>query len=573
MYANNEKISSRQTFRLYVFDLIGMGTLLIPPYLAKLSGSDGVLALLIGCLLGYGYLRYLGVIIRNMGMDLESYLKQHSPIWVQKIVFGFVFVHCVFTAGFALFVFCNLMQYGLVREVDYGLLLLVTVLVAMYSVSGGIENRARIYEVLFWFVLIPYGIMMLMSIRDFEPVYMNHFGESGPVDFVKSIYLVFLFLTPLFFMLFLYGNKEEKKNDASWIKSISFALLLASVILIGSYLLLLGNFGQTSLSGMRFPVVTIMSTIQFKGSFLKRMDAPMLAVWFVTLFAFLNLHLHYGTKMLRNLVKKCRRSVVLVAAVLTWGCAYILKNEILPMDVFFGYYSYVAVPLFVFAPGLLLLCKRNKKVVAMALVLFLMPQLMGCQATDLENRCFPMMVAVDYDKERGQVLFYESFPEGQTKENGTDSLNEVSIPIEEGTDFRSVKKSYEDSLSKVVDYNHLKVIVFGKAFLEEKELAEDMLKELRRTEEFPRNTYVCVTDRVEDLLEVKEVLPQEIGTFLEEYLENHEEKNKGLLSLGDLMDEVENQELRLSVPNLTVGSFGIKWESNAILGKNQSLIE
>ena len=45
MYADNGKISNRQTFRLYVFDLMGISTLLIPPYLAKLSGNDGIFAI------------------------------------------------------------------------------------------------------------------------------------------------------------------------------------------------------------------------------------------------------------------------------------------------------------------------------------------------------------------------------------------------------------------------------------------------------------------------------------------------------------------------------------------------
>ena len=35
-FVNNGKISGRQTMRLYVFDLMGIATLLLPPYLAGL---------------------------------------------------------------------------------------------------------------------------------------------------------------------------------------------------------------------------------------------------------------------------------------------------------------------------------------------------------------------------------------------------------------------------------------------------------------------------------------------------------------------------------------------------------
>ena len=59
MYVENEKISDRQTFRLFVFDLLGIATLLLPPYLAKLTGVDGIFAILLGGTSGYIYLRYL----------------------------------------------------------------------------------------------------------------------------------------------------------------------------------------------------------------------------------------------------------------------------------------------------------------------------------------------------------------------------------------------------------------------------------------------------------------------------------------------------------------------------------
>ncbi|MBQ8040336.1 MAG: GerAB/ArcD/ProY family transporter, partial [Lachnospiraceae bacterium] len=250
MYADNGKISNRQIFRLYVFDLIGISTLLLPPYLAKLSGSDGIFAILIGCILGYVYLRYIGYVLLKMDTDIGTYLEQGSGKWIKYVSYGFVYIHSCLTAGFCAYVFCNLMQYSLVKEVNYFLLLIVTIIAGAYSVNGGIENRARVYEVLFWFILIPYGVMMLMSAKDFEVTYVNHFLESQPIDIIKSIYLVFLFLTPLFFSLFLinckeqktehkverfHGKKEKKSYGQNMVKVVSLALLVAAIILLVSY--------------------------------------------------------------------------------------------------------------------------------------------------------------------------------------------------------------------------------------------------------------------------------------------------------------------------------------------------
>ena len=376
MYAENGKISSRQTFRLYVFDLMGIATLLLPPYLAKLCGGDGVFAILAGTLLGILYLFYLGWLMKQMGTDMCSYLREHSTIFVQKLVFFLVMAHSIFTAGFCAFVFANLMQYSLIREISFTLVLVVLLLVSAYAVSGGIESRARVYEVLFWFVLIPYGGMMLASIRNFEMVYVDDFFITEGKNLLKGIYLVFLFLTPLFFSLFLIGEKE-KNYGRNIVKTVLSSIVVSSVILFVSYILLLGNFGANALAEMRYPVVTLMSTIQFKGNFLKRMDALMLAVWFFTLYALLNLHLHYGIKMLKELFTKQDSLVggvvtlskniyvkwwqIAIPTVLAFGIAWFMEQSKAWVWTFLNYYSYVGVPLLVVGPILLLGFPKKRK--------------------------------------------------------------------------------------------------------------------------------------------------------------------------------------------------------------------
>ena len=573
MYASNGKISHRQTFRLYVFDLLGISTLLLPPYLAKLSGCDGIFAILIGSLVGYGYLRYLGYVMAKMDTDLGNYLKQSCGRVTQYVTYLFVFFHSCITAGFCVYVFCNLMQQSLVKEVDYVLLLCATVIVAAYSVSGGIEGRARVYEVLFWFILVPYVIMMLMSIGDVEIAYLDEFGKTSFEDMAKGSYLVFLFLIPLFFSLFLLSKKEDKKYGGNMIKTVSKALLLSVVILLGSYILLLGNFGEKSLASMRFPVITLMSTIQFKGNFLKRMDALMLAVWFFTLYALINLHMHYGTAMLKSMWKKAKNWQVIIVAILAGVVAWLMKENIISTMLFLDYFSYIAVPVMVIGPGLLLLAGKKKKVASAMLALVLSFHLVGCGATELESRCFPLMVAVDFDEETNQVLFYESFPNTQDENKTGLSTNEIQVPIKDGGTFLESKESFEKDLNKKADYNHLKVMVIGKDMIENEDAYHEMLSALSESEEFPRNTYICVTEEIEDIIKLRDKLPQELGSYLEEYLENHEEKKDRLLSLGDLLDEDKNKELILYAPYLEAEKTYVEWGGYYGIGENENPIE
>ena len=359
-YVNNGKISNRQTYRLFVFDLMGIATLLIPPYLAKLCGVDGIFAALAGMLLGFVYLFYLGWVMKCMGMDINTYLEHKAMPVVRSIVWIFVLLHSILTAGFCGYVFARTMQYSLVEETGVPILLFVILIGAGYAVSGGIESRARIYEVLFWFVLIPYVIMMFASVKNFELEYVTGFLETSRVDFLRGTYLVFLFFTPLFFSLFLIGEKE-KTYGKNAVKIISASLLTAGAILLGSYVLLLGSFGEKSLATMQYPVITLMSTIQFKGNFVKRMDAFMVAVWFFTLYALLNLHVHYGVSIMRNIFSKGKKRSwqVIVTVALVYAVGYSMYRNEDWVWIFINYYSYMAVPIMVIGPGILLLCKKK----------------------------------------------------------------------------------------------------------------------------------------------------------------------------------------------------------------------
>lgn len=177
--------------------------------------------------------------------------------------------------------------------------------------------------------------------------------------------------------------------------------------------------------------------------------------------------------------------------------------------------------------------------------------LTGCSTTELEERCFPMTVFIGY--EDGSFTYGAEFT--KDGENGTSKGT-----LAKNSNFSKAKSGYENRLNKEADYNHLKVFVIEEDLLEQKNAYEEMLEDLAQTEEFPRNTYVCVVDEVDDLFELQKNISQDIGTYVEEYLKKQEEKKNRLLTLGDLIDEKENHAMVLYLPYLEVEENFIEWK-------------
>lgn len=203
----------------------------------------------------------------------------------------------------------------------------------------------------------------------------------------------------------------------------------------------------------------------------------------------------------------------------------------------------------------------SRKILVCVLLLVCILQMTGCRTTELEDRSFPMLAAVEFGEEEQQVGFTYVFPVLRMEPDAAEESGDDHVAMEFANDFAKAWDKYEKSLNKVADYNHLKVLLMSESFVENDAQYEEMLTMLQEEETFPRNTYVCVTDDVEAVLKSEENLSEDLGTYIEELLENHEfGKETRLPTLGDLMDEKENQRKTWKIPYLTVKEDTILWE-------------
>lgn len=189
----------------------------------------------------------------------------------------------------------------------------------------------------------------------------------------------------------------------------------------------------------------------------------------------------------------------------------------------------------------------------------------GCSATELEDRCFPMMAITDVQQEK--VRFAYGFPELSQKDNTDIEEAKVGVPLTEGGNFAEALDRYERKLSNRTDCNHMKVLVIGQSLLSDEKRFGDTLDFLREREAFPRNIYVCVTDDIEALLAVADQLPEDEGSYIEKFLQNHESDHAlKLTNLGTLLDEQINRTLKLELPLVSAKDGVIVWERSAEVG-------
>ena len=525
MFSENNQISGRQVFRLLTYDFLGMGTLLLPTMLADTAGRDGIFCILAGILSTFLYLKLLRYLLKGMKTSYPDFLKQKCGKICGYVLWGGYFLYFTLMASYTAYLFSMLMLNGLVENVSFYLVLMLILLLAFYGMAGGIEGRARVYEILFWFLMIPLFLMLFAACREVKPVYWSPVFVADGKEVLSGSYYVLFCYSMVSIVLFL---KEYVADRKKCVGAAEKAVWFSGGVFAALYLILIGLFGVEALAQMKFPAVTMMSRVQVTGGFLKRTDAFMFSIWFFTLYAMLNSMVFYSGNLAEKVIRDCggylegkkRMLPYLILLLLVYGVTVLFYRNQQFLDCVTFLLWKIGTPFVVGVPVLLFLTgerkKHNKKVRVLVLVCFLFGCLFlqGCNVAELEDKAFPVL-----------------------------------LNIRDQDDFQNVWLNHEYAGNKEVDYNHLKVVLIERSFLEKEAEVEDMLSMLEQEKEVPWNAYVMTTESCDRLAQTEGELDVLLGNYLEELLENTSGiDQKAYPTLGMLYEERANHLETLYIP-------------------------
>ena len=525
MFSENNQISGRQVFRLLTYDFLGMGTLLLPTMLADTAGRDGIFCILAGILSTFLYLKLLRYLLKGMKTSYPDFLKQKCGKVCGYVLWGGYFLYFILMASYTAYLFSTLMLNGLVENISFYLVLLLILLLAFYGMAGGIEGRARVYEILFWFLMIPLFLMLFAACREVKPVYWSPIFMADGKEVLSGSYYVLFCYSMVSIVLFL---KEYVADRKKCVGAAEKAVWFSGGVFAAMYLILIGLFGVEALVQMKFPAVTMMSRVQVTGGFLKRTDAFMFSIWFFTLYAMLNSMVFYSGNLAEKVIRDCggylegkkRMLPYLILLLLVYGVTVLFYRNQQFLDCVTFLLWKIGTPFVVGVPVLLFLTgerkKHNKKVRVLVLVCFLFGCLFlqGCNVAELEDKAFPVL-----------------------------------LNIRDQDDFQNVWLNHEYAGNKEVDYNHLKVVLIERSFLEKEAEVEDMLSMLEQEKEVPWNAYVMTTESCDRLAQTEGELDVLLGHYLEELLENTSGiDQKAYPTLGMLYEERANHLETLYIP-------------------------
>lgn len=498
----NGKISLRQMGRLLFFDVLGIGLVALPELLAGTAGTNGVFAIALGSLFSFGYLFLL-----EKAMEPQ----RDGKVWI----YGVYGIFLLLAGGYGLSLLAELIKKYLLPDQSFGLITILLLALILYSKNGGLEGRARVFEVLFWPMIVLLFLLVSLGFRGIELENLLPLQSSGG-GFWKGVYVWFLMCSAVQIIFFLPPYMEAGATTKQMRNQGISALALGSGVLMVIYEMLLGSFGEQALSHAKTPIMIYTSNIIMPGGFLRRQEALIAGVCFVSLLSFIGSGFCYGALCLKKIKEK--KWVTWISIILLFLVA-LTEHYRAEGKPGVGVLLLVLTPMALFLPFFIGKGLRRAKAVALAFTVMISGLFTGCSVKELEDRSFPMIMSLQA-KDDTCVLSYQFM--NLSKISDKDKAGQKTPTLQmEGVSVSAAIYEMDMQWGKVLDLNHLKVLLLEESFLKNEKLMQGLVEKGNSGVELPGNMLVFVAEDNEKITELQEKMEDDLGSYLEELMQGN----------------------------------------------------
>lgn len=283
MIKNNDRISPYQIAVIIIMTVISVGVFSIAADAADSAGTDGWILIVVS-----GAINILAVVVivmlnsRFPGRTFAEYSQIIIGTIPGKAVTLLFAVYLLFIIAHVTRTFTEVVKMFLLFRTPTEVIMLSLILVCTYVVRGGAECIARISELIFPILFIPFFIIMLFGfpIMDFGnllPVF-----QTPPEKMVAAVpSLLFNFggiEVILFYTGFMRDPKKAYKPAILAVLFITFFLAMTTVFCIAA-------FGENVTQLYIWPLVSYIRGISLPGLFIERLDGVILSLWMMTVFS------------------------------------------------------------------------------------------------------------------------------------------------------------------------------------------------------------------------------------------------------------------------------------------------
>ena len=468
--------------------------------------------------------------------------------------------------------------------------------VASYSSFKGVEVRARVAEVLYFIVVVPVFLLLLLGLRDVDlanltPLFTTYIGNT-----VVCSYAVFILFSMIEMILFIKPFLKPEQSKSKQIRKLNSyviqAITVCFVFILLFFIETVGIIGENAANSTLWSSVSIMQIIEIPGTLINRQDSLILGLWLISTFTLISGFIFYINLITKHMFRIQHSNSVMPIVVILLILICLLPINLEDYYVLFNrYMMYIGIPQSIIMPIIVIMVgnirKRKKMVhvnsiVTLLIVVGCCACLTGCQENvDIEDRDFVQVIGVDKGSANLNVYIVQPDLDALTDQGPTEDPTSL-IQSFTGTDYLQIEEQYKLRGDKRLDYSHLKAIVIGSEFAKDTDHVIQFLDYVENNYDIAKKTLVFISDTTaKDVIDMNGNVKGGLGDYLERFYKNSlANSEKDEISLFDLINAKNNESQCVLVPRLTtvndqlaIDGVGIMYHSKLmkILSSEQTI--
>lgn len=581
MFSDNGMISERQLRLMVVMPMFAAGVLMLPYLFARLYEEDILFGMAAFIIVAAVYLAIL--FFEGSGDRKRKINGSYKLSAVVDIIRNYIrlILYILLSLGVLLEGQVPFIEKRTGNSFGNMLILLPLILVALYGAFKGLENNARLYEMLMWSLIFPYLIMLIFGFKEMDfGIVTQHIFDSGGHSWGKllftSIGLLIVILPAENYLQLKYkvrhrGDAVGKINDISDEKqehdikhkktgvagkayvSIIICILISCAVAV----FVAGIYGVRGAAKESMVSIAIMRYIELPLGVLQRFDVLM--VWFFMTGCFVLLsNTMFNIKRLLELL--CSEKTVGILMVIIVIAATVISLELPEYgDAIFGFMVYGAlidIPLSLILPLVRRFDVRYIKRLMFIILLFFSAFLLsGCskKIENIEQRDYATVLTVTlpaevtpvfgYSNKREEKRYHFTLAIAREKRTGEKSEAENVVDIDADS-FEELKKIYGNLKGKDLSLSHVKVLLVGytdnqydkdRLTIFPGDNFKELIYEMDETDEVARTCPLVLADDNNDIEEYMKSADKPVGTYLNDLVLTAKREQRDIPKLMDYL--------------------------------------
>lgn len=282
MIRNNDMVSPYQIAMIIIMTVISVDVFSIASVASEAAGADGWIMVIVS-----GIINIFAVFIivklnsRFPGKTFAEYSQKIIGVIPGKILTGLFAAYLLLVIAYVTRDFTEVVKMFLLFRTPTEVIMLSIILVCTYIVRGGVECVARINELIFPILFIPFFIIISFGFQIVDFSNLLPVLQTSPAKMATAIPALIFSFGGIELALFYIGfMKEPKKAYKPAIIAVLFITLFLTMITV----FCIAAFGPEAIRQFLWPLIGFVRAIHLPGLFVERLDGVILSLWMFTVF-------------------------------------------------------------------------------------------------------------------------------------------------------------------------------------------------------------------------------------------------------------------------------------------------